>query len=349
MTATPSQPIRHDEVRTYEPGRFRLSDVIALKRNFRMQSTGQSPTISVVISARNRGRTIGNIVEAVRSDLQIDAKLVDEILVVDHDSMDETAIAAQLAGAKVVRFKDVLPSCSLGGRGSVMRKGAWAAGGDIIVFIDGDHLTFESFKVVNLIAPLLRQADGVVLTKGYYAGMTGGRSTETMGRAAISMFDPELAALQQPFTSEQAIFRDVFADLTMAPGWYADFSVLHQVKEAFGASAIAQVDLEFKDRETGGSSHITTQVHELLVSRLSEALEDAGVDLPGQWQHISAETGSAEIRSAESGSAESGASKTGAAETVPGEDETMIESLPPLSSLEGWQEREAERSRWAPL
>ena len=301
MTTTPSRPIGHDEVRTYEPGRFPLGSVLALKRQFQMPGSLASPIISVVISARNRGRTIGDIVGVIRQDLQVECNLVDEILVIDDGSLDETAVAAQLAGARVVRFADVLPSCSLGGRGSVMRKGAWAARGDILVFIDGDHLTFESFKVVNLIAPLLRQHDGVVLTKGYYAGMTGGRSTETMGRAAISIFDPELAALQQPFTSEQAIFRDVFAELTMAPGWYADFSVLHQVKETYGASSIAQVDLEFKDRETGGSSHITTQVHELLVSRLSEALADvpANIDF----------------------------------------DDAMAETLPPLSSLDGWTQR----------
>lgn len=303
MTAA-SRPTGHDEIRTYEPGRFRLESVLELKRRFRM-TDGRQLRISVIISARNRGRTIGDIVEVIRRDLQIDCELVDEILVVDHNSLDETAIAAKLAGARVVHFDDVLPTCSLGGRGSVMRKGAWAAKGDILVFIDGDHMRFESFKVVNLIAPLLRQADGVVLTKGYYAGMTGGRSTETMGRAAIAMFDPELAALQQPFTSEQAIFRDVFADLAMAPGWYADFSVLHQVKEAYGAHAIAQVDLEFKDRETGGSSHITTQVHELLVSRLSEALADVPGDI--------------------------------------GLDDAMSDSLPPLSSLEGWAERELAR------
>lgn len=316
--------LSESEVRTYLPGRFDVADVLALKRNFRMNATSRQPTISVIIPARNCAATIGMIVGTIYNDLVVDAPLVDEILVVDHNSTDDTASVATAAGARVVSFDEVLPECQTGGKGSVMRKGVYAATGDIVVFVDGDHLRFDSFKVVNLIAPLL-QPENIVFTKGYYHGYGGGRSTETIGRAAVSIFDPELAGLQQPFSGEQATFRQVFADMSIAEGWYIELSLLHQVKKRFGAKSIAQVDLEYKEHESGDTSHITKQVHEILIARLTDAMAEAGHGMPADWG-TSLRTPSHDLGSVE-------------------EREPTIGSLPPLSSLDGWRDHERTRIR----
>ena len=47
--------------------------------------------ISVVIPARNEAPTIGGIVAAIRRALISDAPLVDEVVVIDSDSTDDTA------------------------------------------------------------------------------------------------------------------------------------------------------------------------------------------------------------------------------------------------------------------
>jgi glucosyl-3-phosphoglycerate synthase len=312
-----------DQVKTYEAKRFSVNDVLSLKRNFRMGSTGRQPVISVVIPAKDCGEFIGNIVSTIRGDLTDKAGLIDEIIVVNHNSTDDTARQAELAGARVVDFDSVMTDCTTGGKGSVMRKGVWAANGDIVVFVDGDHKRFDSFKVVNLVAPLLMPDSGVIFTKGYYAGYGGGRSTETIGRATISMFDPELAAIQQPFSGEQATFRSVFADISVPEGWYIELSLLHQVKKRFGAHAIGQVDLEYKDHEHGETSHITRQVHEIFVNRLAEAMTEAGLEMPKEWSTTL---------------------------SVPGENlgevserEPLMEFFSALSCLDGWKKREAQR------
>ena len=51
-------------------------------------------TISVCLPARNEERTIGRIVETVKSELQDDVALVDEVLVLDDGSTDATALVA---------------------------------------------------------------------------------------------------------------------------------------------------------------------------------------------------------------------------------------------------------------
>ena len=54
--------------------------------------------ISVVIPARNEERTVGRVVGALRQALLVDTPLVDEIIVIDSDSTDGTARAAERAG-----------------------------------------------------------------------------------------------------------------------------------------------------------------------------------------------------------------------------------------------------------
>src|SRR4051794_10364977 len=98
----------------------------------------QSQRVTVVLPARNEAPTIGDIVRAVCRDL-VATGLVDEVLVVDSHSGDETAAVARAAGAVVVRQGDVLPE--LGdrrGKGEAMWKALAVAEGDLLVFLDAD-------------------------------------------------------------------------------------------------------------------------------------------------------------------------------------------------------------------
>src|SRR4051794_19006840 len=71
-------------------------------------------TISVCIPARNESATIGSIVRTIASALMHAVPLVDEILVIDDHSTDDTAAVALAAGARVAAAADLLPTYGSG-------------------------------------------------------------------------------------------------------------------------------------------------------------------------------------------------------------------------------------------
>src|SRR6476661_7403120 len=82
--------------------------------------------------------------------------LVDELLVVDSDSTDDTAAVARAAGADVVATTDVLPAHGTRpGKGEALWKSLAATTGDLVVFLDADLLGDVVHFVPGLLGPLL--------------------------------------------------------------------------------------------------------------------------------------------------------------------------------------------------
>lgn len=92
-------------------------------------------TASVVIPARNEGRSITRLIHSVMQ--QAPPGWAVEVVVVDDGSADDTAARAHAAGARVVE----LGSRPGGGNPAAARnRGALAAAGDPLVFLDADCL-----------------------------------------------------------------------------------------------------------------------------------------------------------------------------------------------------------------
>jgi len=106
--------------------------------------------ISVVIPALNEGQAIGEVVRAVPSDR------VNEIIVVDNGSTDDTAAQASSAGAHVIF--EPRP-----GYGFACLAGAKAAAdADVIVFLDGDR-SDDPAELEAVVGPILdNRADLVI-------------------------------------------------------------------------------------------------------------------------------------------------------------------------------------------
>jgi glycosyltransferase involved in cell wall biosynthesis len=85
--------------------------------------------VSVVIPAHNEAATLARTITAVRAQRRADVEL--QIIVVDDASADDTTAVAQRAGAVVVRG-------SGGNPGAARNRGAAAATGDVIIFLDAD-------------------------------------------------------------------------------------------------------------------------------------------------------------------------------------------------------------------
>ena len=92
----------------------------------------QPPAISVIIPARNEAHNIVLLIEGLRQQI----RNIDEIIVVDDGSTDNTLQLAQGAGAKVISA-GVLPE-GWAGKAHACWVGAKEAQHDVLVFVDAD-------------------------------------------------------------------------------------------------------------------------------------------------------------------------------------------------------------------
>jgi glycosyltransferase involved in cell wall biosynthesis len=98
-------------------------------------------TVSVVIPALNEAENIADVVK------EMPWELIRECIVVDNGSTDATAVEALSAGARVVAEPQR-------GYGRACAAGAAAAGGDILVFMDGDGSDVPA-EMGQLLQPIL--------------------------------------------------------------------------------------------------------------------------------------------------------------------------------------------------
>ncbi len=223
-------------------------------------------TVSVIIPARNEAATIADVVGRIDRELVRGTGLVDELVVMDSLSADDTAAVARGAGAVVHSVADVRPDLGVRkGKGEALWKSMFVARGSLLVFIDADLTEWDTHFVSGLLGPLLTEPD-VQLARGFYDRMIsetggarateGGRVTELMARPLLASRWPELGAVVQPLAGEWAIRRSWFEQLSVPVGYGVEFSTLVDTYAALGLDAIAQVDL-------GSRDHRHQHVHDL--------------------------------------------------------------------------------------
>jgi glucosyl-3-phosphoglycerate synthase len=229
--------------------------------------------VTVCIPARDEAATVGAVVAAVadaHGNGPGGSGLVDEVLVVDDGSRDETAEFARSAGARVVAARGP------GGKGQAMRTGVDESRGEFVVFLDADIENtgdVGNHFITGLLGPLLLDRD-IVLVKGYYerpiggAPSGGGRVTELMARPLIEVLFPELSAIRQPLSGETAAHRWVFDKVGFAPGYGVELGLLVDVARRFGAPALGQVDLGVRVHRNRPLDELRPQATEILRAAL---------------------------------------------------------------------------------
>jgi glucosyl-3-phosphoglycerate synthase len=211
-------------------------------------------TVSVCLPTRDEAATVGTIVKSLRKSLLERSRLIDEIVVMDAGSVDDTVTIALAEGATVFREQDVLPEVGPGsGKGEALWKSLHACRGDLICWIDADIRNFQPRFVYGLLGPLLMDPE-VLYVKAFYErpirernalrSTGGGRVTELVARPLLNLLWPQLAGVVQPLAGEYAGRRVALEQVPFSSGYGVELGLLVDLAERFGLDAIAQVDLE---------------------------------------------------------------------------------------------------------
>ncbi|HLC96456.1 MAG TPA: glycosyltransferase family 2 protein [Candidatus Nanoarchaeia archaeon] len=124
--------------------------------------------VSCIIPAYNEQSTIVRVIAVVKK-----VKAINEIIVVDDGSTDQTYEYANTQGVKVFKHPKNR------GKGAAIKTGMTHCKGDFILFIDADITNLDGNKIINMIIPLKsRKADVVIGT--YKFNRTGAKSFQTL-------------------------------------------------------------------------------------------------------------------------------------------------------------------------
>jgi glucosyl-3-phosphoglycerate synthase len=244
-------------------------------------------TISVVLPALNEEETVASVVETITPLL---GGLVDELIVLDSGSTDDTEIRALAAGARVVSREMALPELApRPGKGEVLWRSLAATTGDLVVFVDSDLIDPDPMFVPKLLGPLLT-TDGVHLVKGFYrrplkvSGSEdkngGGRVTELVARPLLAALRPELTCVLQPLGGEYAGTRELLTSVPFAPAYGVEIGLLVDTYNLYGLDGIAQVNLGVREHRNRPLTELASMSRQVIATLLSRCgIADSGVGL----------------------------------------------------------------------
>lgn len=167
--------------------------------------------VTVIIPALNEEKTIGQVIGLVSA-----SSLVDEILVIDDKSSDNTIKKARLPKVKIYTSPKL-------GKGGSMRDGLLLSKNEINVFLDADILSYPDNVIELLTAPLLNnEADFVKSSFSRQAG----RVTELVAKPLLSLLFPDLVRFSQPLSGMIACRKSWMEKINIENDYGADIGIL---------------------------------------------------------------------------------------------------------------------------
>jgi len=238
-------------------------------------------TISLALPALNEANNVGNVIRAVKGALMDNIPLLDEIVLIDSNSTDQTREIAASLGLPVHIHQKLLPNYGARvGKGEALWKSLQVTHGDIVLWIDTDIVNIHPRFVYGVLGPLLFDPR-VQFVKGFYqrplkSGEVlekggGGRVTELTARPLLNLYYPELSGVIQPLSGEYGGRRKALEQLHFFSRYGVEIGLLIETFEKFGLSAIAQVDLLERvhhNQSLEALSKMSFQIHQAVMRRL---------------------------------------------------------------------------------
>jgi glucosyl-3-phosphoglycerate synthase len=250
--------------RSYDADRFSLRELLAAK----------SRSIALVLPSREVAATIGPI--AAHAARLRAAGLLDEVLVIDAGSRDESARIAAEAGVTVYQEDEL--SLDFGpalGKGDAMWRATRILESEIVAFADTDTERFGEHFLTGLLGPLICDPT-VQLVKGCFqrpfrteATLTpngGGRVTELMARPLLNLHSPELAVFDQPLAGETAARRELLERIPFSAGYGVEIAMLIDAWRLAGLDGLAQVDLGVRQNRHQSLRDLSAMAYAVLVA-----------------------------------------------------------------------------------
>lgn len=197
------------------------------------------PTVLALVPAKDRVDSVAATVVALRG-----LDRVDRVLVVDDGSGDDTAGAAEDAGAEVLRL------ARNRGKGGAVRAGVEATPDvDVYLLIDADLATTAGAADLLLDPVLVDEADLVIGVLPPAAGRGGAGRVKGLARWGIARACGWEA--REPLSGQRAVRRELLDGLASAERF--GLEVAMTIDAVRSGARLLEVDVPMDHRHTGGS------------------------------------------------------------------------------------------------
>jgi hypothetical protein len=192
--------------------------------------------VTAIVPAYNAGTAVADAVTALRD-------VVDEVVVVDDASSDDTAAIAQAAGARVLRLPNNI------GKGGAVAAGVRATPeADAYVLVDADA-GMSAAGVVPLLPPVVH-GDADLAVGVLPAGATGGLGTvRRLAGAGIQRASGFRA--RAPLSGQRVVRGELLRSLELAPRFGLETGMTIDAVRA--GARVVEVDVDMAHRATGRS------------------------------------------------------------------------------------------------
>ncbi len=210
--------------------------------------------VSVVIPAYNESDRIGATIDALIGHKRSDSSntesadhntgdIIDEIIVVDDGSTDDTAAVARKAGAMVITLSQN------SGKGAAMNAGIKSASGDILLLLDAD-LGSTAAESLALLKPVMEgAADLAIATFPVIPGKGGGFGF-VVNLARNGIRDCTGKEMLAPLSGQRAIRRTVLEKVgDIAPGFGAEVALT--IDALCAGFRVVEIPTQMTHRVTG--------------------------------------------------------------------------------------------------